>query len=192
MARSRPVAAHWKLGPLEEYGQGRAMAWIDDNFDESCYEWAERREQPTLLVPTETHLGLEEAHVEALRPVGPVSTLTPMHGFWPIFFLLVVLKIPVFASLALIWWASREPEPEGAAEDSDGGFKRRNPRAKAPPRPTPRTSRWRCAAIRRGRGAPLGQRRPAPFTSGSRSTSTSMGDHVRPGGNPRATEEGHR
>ncbi len=59
--------AHWKLGPLEEYGQGRAMAWIDDNFDQSCYEWAEQREQPTLLVPTETHLGLEEAHAEALR-----------------------------------------------------------------------------------------------------------------------------
>lgn len=60
-------AAHWKLGPLDEYGRGRAMAWVDDNFDESCFEWAEQREQPTLLVPTETHLGLEEAHVEALR-----------------------------------------------------------------------------------------------------------------------------
>ncbi len=59
--------AHWKLGPLEEYGQGRPMAWIDDNFDQSCYEWAEQREHPTLLVPTETHLGLEEAHVEALQ-----------------------------------------------------------------------------------------------------------------------------
>ena len=59
--------AHWKLGPLEDYGQGRAMAWIDDNFDQSCFEWAEQREHPTLLVPTETHLGLEEAHVEALR-----------------------------------------------------------------------------------------------------------------------------
>jgi hypothetical protein len=59
--------AHWKLGPLEEYGQGRPMAWIDDNFDQSCYKWAEQREQPTLLVPTETHLGLEETHVEALR-----------------------------------------------------------------------------------------------------------------------------
>ncbi|HXR31224.1 MAG TPA: hypothetical protein VN752_08795 [Solirubrobacterales bacterium] len=59
--------AHWKLGPLDEYAVGRPLAWIDDNFDESCYEWAERREQPTLLVPTETHLGLEEAHVEALR-----------------------------------------------------------------------------------------------------------------------------
>lgn len=60
-------AAHWKLGPLEEFAAGRPLAWIDDNFDRSCYEWAERRESPTLLVLTETHLGLEEAHVEALR-----------------------------------------------------------------------------------------------------------------------------
>ncbi len=60
-------SAHWKLGPLEEYASGRAVAWIDDNFNEGCYEWAEEREEPTLLVPTEPHLGIEEAHVEALR-----------------------------------------------------------------------------------------------------------------------------
>jgi hypothetical protein len=59
-------SAHWKLGPLDEYGKGRALAWIDDNFDESCYEWAREREEPTLLVPTESHLGLEEVQVEAL------------------------------------------------------------------------------------------------------------------------------
>ena len=64
---ARPGGAHWKLGPIEEYATGRPLAWIDDNFDESCFEWAERREQPTLLVPTETHLGLEEAHVGALE-----------------------------------------------------------------------------------------------------------------------------
>lgn len=59
-------SAHWKLGPLAAYGEGRALAWIDDNFDESCYEWARGRSEPTLLVPTEAHLGLEEAHTEAL------------------------------------------------------------------------------------------------------------------------------
>ncbi len=59
-------SAHWKLGPLDEYSRGRAMAWVDDNFDESCYEWARRRPEPTLLVPTEAHLGLEEAQTEAL------------------------------------------------------------------------------------------------------------------------------
>jgi hypothetical protein len=66
-ATARPGGAHWKLGPVEAYANGRAIAWIDDNFDESCFEWAERRQAPTLLVPTESALGLEEAHVEALR-----------------------------------------------------------------------------------------------------------------------------
>jgi len=59
-------SAHWKLGPLQEYGEGRPLAWIDDSFDESCYEWSRERDQPTLLVPTEPHLGLEEGQVEAL------------------------------------------------------------------------------------------------------------------------------
>jgi hypothetical protein len=59
-------SAHWKLGPLDDYGKGRPLAWIDDSFDESCYEWARNRPEPTLLVPTESHLGLEEAHTEAL------------------------------------------------------------------------------------------------------------------------------
>ncbi len=58
--------AHWKLGPLEDYCQGRALAWIDDNLDESCFEWARRRPEPTLLVPTEPDHGLEEAQTEAL------------------------------------------------------------------------------------------------------------------------------
>jgi hypothetical protein len=62
-----PGAAHWKLEPLTEYAGSRALAWIDDNFNEACYAWAEERAEPTLLVPTESHLGLEEAHVEALR-----------------------------------------------------------------------------------------------------------------------------
>jgi hypothetical protein len=63
----RAGAAHWKLGPIDEFTTGRPLAWIDDNFDQSCYEWAEGRQQPTLLVPTEAHLGLEEAHVAALE-----------------------------------------------------------------------------------------------------------------------------
>jgi hypothetical protein len=64
---ARAGAAHWKVAALDAYATGRPLAWIDDNLDASCYEWAESREHPTLLVPTETHLGLEEAHVEALR-----------------------------------------------------------------------------------------------------------------------------
>jgi hypothetical protein len=59
--------AHWKLGPIEEYARGRPLAWIDDSLDRACYEWGERREEPTLLVPTDPELGLEEGHVEALE-----------------------------------------------------------------------------------------------------------------------------
>lgn len=64
---ARSGDAHWKLAALEAYAGERAIAWVDDNFDASCYEWAERRVAPTLLVPTEPHLGLEEGHVEALN-----------------------------------------------------------------------------------------------------------------------------
>lgn len=59
-------SAHWKLVPLTEYGRGRAVAWIDDSLDESCYEWARNRVEPTLLVPTQSAFGLEEAQTEAL------------------------------------------------------------------------------------------------------------------------------
>jgi hypothetical protein len=63
---ARSGGAHWKLAALEAFAGERAIAWIDDNFDASCYEWADRRPAPTLLVPTEPQLGLEEGHVEAL------------------------------------------------------------------------------------------------------------------------------
>jgi hypothetical protein len=59
-------SAHWKLGPLEEHCRGRAMAWLDDNLDQSCYEWARARPEPTLLVPTRPAVGLQEAETEAL------------------------------------------------------------------------------------------------------------------------------
>lgn len=63
---ARSGGAHWKLTGMESYAGERPIAWVDDNFDPSCYEWAERRAAPTLLVPTEPQLGLEEGHVEAL------------------------------------------------------------------------------------------------------------------------------
>ncbi len=65
--RARFGTAHWKLEALEEYAANRPLAWIDDSLDDSCYEWAERRGAPTLLVPTESDRGLEEAHVAALE-----------------------------------------------------------------------------------------------------------------------------
>jgi hypothetical protein len=50
-----------------------------------------------------------------------------VEGFWPIFFLLVVLKIPVLGSLWLVWWASKPASEPEAAGESDGGFRRWRP-----------------------------------------------------------------
>jgi hypothetical protein len=65
--RARFGTAHWKLEALDEYAGSRALAWIDDNLDASCHEWANQRSAPTLLVPTESDVGLLDAHVEALE-----------------------------------------------------------------------------------------------------------------------------
>jgi hypothetical protein len=59
-------SAHWKVDAIDEYAGDRPLAWIDDNIDDTCTEWAAQREAPTLLVPTESARGLEEAHVDAL------------------------------------------------------------------------------------------------------------------------------
>jgi len=76
--KARFGTADWKLESLGEYARGRPLAWIDDSFDESCHRWAREREEPTLLVRTEPHLGLQEEQVETLTawaldplPAGP-------------------------------------------------------------------------------------------------------------------------
>ncbi len=59
-------SAHWKIGPIEIYAGDRPLAWVDDCLDESCEDWAAMRTAPTLLVPTDPHTGLTDAHVDAL------------------------------------------------------------------------------------------------------------------------------
>lgn len=55
--------------------------------------------------------------------------------------MMVALKIPIGALLYLVWWASREPEPELPDEDSRGGGSDREhprgPRRPGPPRRGP-------------------------------------------------------
>jgi hypothetical protein len=60
-------SADWKTEPLERYAYGRPLAWVDDSLDEYCYQWARGRPEPTLLVDIESHLGLLDVHVQALR-----------------------------------------------------------------------------------------------------------------------------
>ena len=59
-------SAHWKLEAIEEYAAGRPAAWIDDNLDDECRGWAERREEPTLLIQTESPVGMLDEHVDEL------------------------------------------------------------------------------------------------------------------------------
>jgi hypothetical protein len=59
-------------------------------------------------------------------------------GFWPIFFLMIVLKIPVGLLLYLVWWAFHaETQPEEAppeSEDHRFGRFRREPKRPRDPR----------------------------------------------------------
>lgn len=58
--------AHWKLDAIDAYAGDRALAWIDDAFNEACHEWACARQAPTLLVQTAPGRGLTETESEAL------------------------------------------------------------------------------------------------------------------------------
>ena len=64
--RARFGTAHWKLDALDGYAGPRPLAWIDDSLDESCHEWARHRTAPTLLVPTQSDIGITDAHVDTL------------------------------------------------------------------------------------------------------------------------------
>ena len=54
------------MDAIAEHAGDRPLAWIDDNVDESCREWAARRPAPTLIVETLRHEGMGQEHVELL------------------------------------------------------------------------------------------------------------------------------
>ena len=58
---------HWKLGALEAHAGDRPLAWIDDAFNDACWEWARSRSAPTLLVETVPARGLVAEHAARLR-----------------------------------------------------------------------------------------------------------------------------
>jgi len=59
-------SAHWKVDAINEYAGERPAAWIDDNIDETCLEWAEGRDAATLIVQTLIAEGLTDEHVSEL------------------------------------------------------------------------------------------------------------------------------
>ena len=58
--------AHWKLDAIDEYAGDRSAAWIDDSLDEECREWARARRAPTLLIETDSAVGITDDDVERL------------------------------------------------------------------------------------------------------------------------------
>jgi HAD domain in Swiss Army Knife RNA repair proteins len=58
--------AHWKLTAIERYAGSRALAWIDDAFNDACHAWADERPAPTLLVQTSPERGLTSRQTQLL------------------------------------------------------------------------------------------------------------------------------
>ena len=62
-----PPPAHWKLDAIEAHvGPHRAVAWVDDDLNAACHEWARERPGPTLLVTTDPAMGLTAAQAAEL------------------------------------------------------------------------------------------------------------------------------
>ena len=66
---------HWKLAALEAHAGSRAIAWIDDAFNEACWQWARLRSAPTLLVETTPSVGMVAEHRDRLAAFGASSLL---------------------------------------------------------------------------------------------------------------------
>jgi hypothetical protein len=57
---------------------------------------------------------------------------------WTLFFMMVILKIPLVAAILLIWYAiKQEPAPDEGVEDDDRGPRRKPPPAPRRPRRGP-------------------------------------------------------
>jgi HAD domain in Swiss Army Knife RNA repair proteins len=66
-ADSSAQARHWKLAAIDTFaGSDRPLAWIDDQFDDSCRRWARTRRAPTELVATDPAVGLTPEHAASL------------------------------------------------------------------------------------------------------------------------------
>ena len=59
--------AHWKIDAIDSYAGDRPLAWIDDSVDDECLAWARRREAPTLIVQTQSAVGITDDQVEQLE-----------------------------------------------------------------------------------------------------------------------------
>lgn len=61
----------WKVPVVAELAGARPFAWLDDQFTQDAWSWADRRPEPTLLVPVAPDLGLSRDHVDQLLRWAP-------------------------------------------------------------------------------------------------------------------------
>jgi hypothetical protein len=61
-----------------------------------------------------------------------------MSGFWAVFWLAVMLKIPIAALLYIVWWAVHDPPTPEADSEDGGGNQRRDPHPRIRPPQPPR------------------------------------------------------
>ena len=83
---------------------------------------------------------------------------------WTLFFMMVILKIPMVAALWLVWYAIKaEPEPEEDTAEDDRGPRRKLPPLPRWPRrgPVRRRRRLQACSLPAGR-SPSASQRPAP------------------------------
>ncbi len=150
--------AHWKLGPSRPTaGGGRSPGSTTTSTRAATRGRGRARRRRCWSRPSRT-CGLEEArrlearsHCRGTRGLQPILTKSPavlldckwVTGFWPIFFLLVVLKIPVLGSLWLVWWASSTRTRARGGRGQRRRPKRRRAATAAAARAAPRAARRR-------------------------------------------------
>lgn len=62
------LAGHWKLDAIDAYaGPDRALAWVDDDFNDACHAWAQQRGAPTLLQDSDPAIGLDDGVAHSLQ-----------------------------------------------------------------------------------------------------------------------------
>jgi hypothetical protein len=79
----RPPAggqAHWKLDAIDDHAGRRPLAWLDDAFNDACWEWARARPAATLLVATEPARGLTDVQVQRLLAWSAALSPAGGHG----------------------------------------------------------------------------------------------------------------
>ena len=61
-----PAARALEARRVERHAGARALAWIDDSFNDACHAWARERAAATLLVATDPAQGLTEREASEL------------------------------------------------------------------------------------------------------------------------------